>query len=85
MKFGVRDGLIEIETNKDDLIYYKKSENLLDEIVKVYTQVPKIKSKDAKCIFNDAFDILLSEEKPKVIYEELTRKKKEILELNLSA
>lgn len=24
LKLGIRDGLIEIETNKDDLIYYKK-------------------------------------------------------------
>lgn len=83
LKYSIRDGLLEIETNKDDLIYYKKSENLLEEIWKVYTEVPKVKSKDAKCIYNDALDILFSEKKSKLIFEELTRKKNEILELNL--
>jgi len=38
---------------------------------------------EAKAIYNESFDIILSEEKPKIIFEQLTEKKEEILKLNI--
>lgn len=83
LKYGIRNGFVELETNKDDLVYYKKSANLLEEIENVYSRISMSKSKEAKAIYNNAFDILLSEKKPKVMFEELTKKKEEILKLNI--
>ena len=38
---------------------------------------------EAKAIYNESFDTILSEEKPKIIFEQLTEKKEEILKLNI--
>ena len=38
---------------------------------------------EAKAIYNESFDTILSEEKPKIIFEHLTEKKEEILKLNI--
>jgi len=83
LKYGIRNGFVELETNKEDLVYYKKSDSLFEEIGDIYSKVSKSKSKEAKAIYNEAFDIVLSEKKPKIIFKELTEKKEEILKLSI--
>ena len=34
LKYGIRNGFVELEANKDGLVYYKKSASLLEEIGK---------------------------------------------------
>ncbi|GEP80746.1 hypothetical protein [Staphylococcus carnosus] len=55
----------------------------LEEIGNIYSRVSTSKSKEAKAIYNEAFDILLSEKKPKIIFKELTEKKEEIFKLSI--
>lgn len=38
---------------------------------------------EAKAIYNESFDTILSEEKPKIIFEQLTEKKEKILRLSI--
>lgn len=89
LKYGIRNGFAELEANKDNLIYYKKSACLLEEIGNHYRSISMSSSKqvqvieEAKAIYNESFDIILSEEKPKIIFEQLTEKKEEILKLNI--
>ncbi len=83
LKYGIRNGFVELEANKDGLVYYKKSASLLEEIGNIYSRVSTSKSKEAKAIYNEAFDILLSEKKPKIIFKELTEKKEEIFKLSI--
>ena len=61
LKYGIRNGFVDLEANKDGLVYYKKSASLLEEIGNIYSRVSTSKSKEAKAIYNEAFDILLSE------------------------
>jgi hypothetical protein len=84
LKYGIRNGFVDLEANKDGLVYYKKkSASLLEEIGNIYSRVSTSKSKEAKAVYNETFDILLSEKKPKIIFKELTEKKEEILKLSI--
>lgn len=83
LKYGIMNGFAELEANKDDLVYYKKSASLLEEIGSIYSRVSTSKSKEAKAIYNEAFDILASEKEPKIIFKELTEKKEEIFKLSI--
>jgi len=85
LKYGIRNGFAELEANKDDLIYYQKSSSLLEEIGNVYhiIAISQYEQKEeAKAIYNDSFDILISGKKPKFIFEELTEKKEQIFKLS---
>lgn len=57
LKYGIRNGFVDLEANKDGLVYYKKSASLLEEIGNIYSRVSTSKSKEAKAIYNEAFDI----------------------------
>lgn len=78
IKYGIRDGLIERDANKDKLIYLNKSEKLFEEIFDEYSAKNKEKKSEAKRIYNEAYDVLVSEIVPKEKYDILVRYKQEI-------
>lgn len=84
LKYSIRDAFADLGANKDDLIYYRKSSSLLEEIGNIYHIISVSQSEEAdaaKAIYDDSFDILISGKKPKFIFEELTEKKEEISKL----
>ncbi|MCJ1657321.1 hypothetical protein MT342_12390 [Staphylococcus sp. NRL 21/187] len=75
LKYGIRNGFAELEANKEDLIYYQKSAKLFEEIGNIYHTISTSQSErvgEAKVIYNNSFDILVSGEKPKYIFDKLT-------------
>ena len=78
INYGIRDGLIEGDANKDKLIYLNKSEKLFEEIFDEYSAKNKEKKSEAKRIYNEAYDVLVSEIVPKEKYDILVRYKQEI-------
>ncbi|OFP25344.1 hypothetical protein HMPREF2997_09550 [Staphylococcus sp. HMSC057C08] len=85
LKYGIRNGFAELEDNKDDLIYYQKSSSLLEEIENVYHIIDMSQTElkeEAKAIYDDSFNILISGKKLKFIFEKLTEKKEQIFNLS---
>ncbi|MEB6747771.1 hypothetical protein MX641_10245 [Staphylococcus haemolyticus] len=86
LKYGIRNGFAELEANKEDLIYYQKSAKLFEEIGNIYHMISTSQSErvdEAKVIYNNSFDILVSGEKPKFIFDKLTENKEQISELSI--
>lgn len=85
LKYGVRNGLTELEANKEDLIYYQKNLNLFEEIGNIYYSILRSQSEqvdEAKAIYDSFFDILFSE-KGKFTFEKLTENKEQISKLSI--
>ncbi|MCI2881547.1 hypothetical protein FH103_02655 [Staphylococcus hominis] len=86
LKYGIRNGFAELEANKEDLIYYQKSSNLFEEIGNIYHIISTSQSErvdEAKVIYNNSFNILVSGKKPKFIFDKLTEKKEQISKLSI--
>lgn len=86
LKYGIRNGFAELEANKEDLIYYQKSTKLFEEIGDIYHMISTSQSEsvdEAKVIYNNSFDILVSGEKPKYIFDKLTEHKDQISKLSI--
>lgn len=81
IKYGIRDDLIDRDSNKEKLIYLNKSASLFEEIGDLYSAVSK--EHKAKRIYNEAFDTLLSEKSPKEKYNNLVQYKQEIKSITL--
>lgn len=86
LKYGIRNGFAELEANKEDLIYYQKSTKLFEEIGNIYHTISTSQSErvdEAKVIYNNSFDILVSGEKPKYIFDKLIEHKGQISKLSI--
>ncbi|WP_341636481.1 hypothetical protein [Staphylococcus casei] len=81
IKYGIRDGLIDRDTNKEKLIYLQKVLIYLKKLGGSSGASKEVESK-AKRIYNEALDTLLSEKKPKEKYNAMTVLKKQIELLN---
>lgn len=78
IKYGIRDGLIDRDANKEKLIYLNKSASLFEEIGDLYSVVSKEDKSNAKRIYDESLDILLSEMEPSEKYDSLVRNKQDI-------
>ncbi|WP_394877557.1 hypothetical protein [Mammaliicoccus lentus] len=83
LRYGIRDALIEIEANKEDLVYYRKSADLLEEIGTIYSSTSKENTDTAKGIYNDSFDVFTSDKNSKDKFDILSENKKKILSLEV--
>ncbi|MBF0841448.1 hypothetical protein IR128_07010 [Staphylococcus lentus] len=83
LRYGIRDALIEIEANKEDLVYYRKSADLLEEIGAIYSSTSKENTDTAKGIYNDSFDVFTSDKNSKDKFDILSENKKKILSLEV--
>lgn len=82
IKYGIRDGLIDRDANKEKLIYLNKSTSLFEEIGDLSSVVSKEDKSKAKRIYNEALDTLLSEMEPKEKCNTMIGLKKQIELLN---
>ncbi|WP_437750399.1 hypothetical protein [Staphylococcus sp. VBM19] len=82
IKYGIRDGLIDRDANKEKLIYLNKSASLFEEIGDLYSAVSKEHKAEVKRIYDASLDILLSEMEPNEKYNTLVEYKQEIEFLN---
>src|SRR5699024_4779055 len=78
IKYGIRDGLIDRDANKEKLIYLQKSADLFEEIGEINRAVNKESKVEAKRIYDESLDVLLSEFAPKEKYNTLVEHKQEI-------
>lgn len=78
IKYGIRDGLIDRDANKEKLIYLQKSADLFEEIGEINRAVSKERKAEAKKIYDKSLDVLLSEIAPKEKYNALIQYKEEI-------
>ena len=81
IKYGIRDGLIDHDSNKEKLIYLNKSANLFEEIGDLYSAVAKEDKSKAKSIYDKSLDVLLSEVEPNEKYNAMVELKKQIINL----
>lgn len=81
IKYGIRDGLIDRDANKEKLIYLQKSADLFEEIGEINRAVSKENKVEAKRIYDESYDVLLSEIEPKEKYQTLVQYKEEIKNL----
>ena len=82
IKYGIRDGLIDRDANKEKLIYLNKSTSLFEEIGDLYSAVSKEDKSNAKGIYDESLDVLLTDMEPSEKYNTLVRYKQEIEFLN---
>lgn len=78
IKYGIRDGLIDRDANKEKLIYLQKSADLFEEIGEINRAVNKEDKVEAKRIYDESYDVLLSEIEPKEKHHTLVQYKEEI-------
>ncbi|EJY95761.1 MULTISPECIES: hypothetical protein [Staphylococcus] len=81
IKYGIRDGLIDRDANKEKLIYLNKNESIFEEIDDIYRTVNKEKKSEAKRIYDESYDVLLSKTAPKEKYDTLVQYKQKIKNL----
>jgi len=82
IRYGIRDGMVETEANKDKLIHMQKSNDLFGDISRIYFNLPRSKNEknleEAKKIYDDSLDMILSENDSKDIFAVLTKNKEKI-------
>src|SRR5690625_2454547 len=82
IRYGIRDGMVETEANKDKLIHVQKSNVLFGDISRIYLNLSRSKNEknleEAKKIYDDSLDIILSENDSKDIFAVLTKNKEKI-------
>ena len=81
IKYGIRDGLIDHDANKEKLIYLNKSANLVEEIGYLYSTMAQEDETKAKSIYDRSLDVLLSEVEPNEKYNTMIELKKQIINL----
>ncbi|PHK49042.1 hypothetical protein [Staphylococcus edaphicus] len=81
IKYGIRDGLIDRDAHKEELIYLNKCASLFKEIGDVYSATNKEKKTDAYKLYDASLDVLLSEKASKEKYEAMLEFKKRIVYL----
>ncbi|NWK84248.1 hypothetical protein HYE69_05455 [Staphylococcus sp. GSSP0090] len=82
IKYGIRDGLIDRDANKDKLIYLQKSADLFEEIGNIHRTVGEENKVKAKSIYDESLDVLLSEMEPSEKYNTLVQYKQDIDHIN---
>lgn len=82
IKYGIRDGLIDRDDNKEKLIYLQKSTDLFEEIGDINRAVSNEHKAEAKRIYDESLDVLLSEMEPKEKHDTLVQYKQEICFFN---
>src|SRR5699024_9056049 len=82
IRYGIRDGMVETEANKEKLIHMQKSNDLFGDISRIYFYMARNKNEkkleDAKIIYDDSIDMMLSENDSKDIFAVLTKNKEKI-------
>lgn len=81
IKYGIRNGLIDHDVNKEKLIYLSKSANLVEEIGDLYSTMAQEDESKAKSIYDKSLDVLLSEVEPNEKYNTMVELKKQIINL----
>ncbi|SCT25224.1 hypothetical protein [Staphylococcus caeli] len=82
IKYGIRDGLIDRDANKEKLIYLQKSTNLFEEIGDINRAISKENKAEAKRIYDESLNVLLSEMESKEKYDTLIQYKQKIEHFN---
>src|SRR5699024_8201917 len=64
IRYGIRDGMVETEANKDKLIRMQKSNDLFGDISRIYFNLSRSKNEknleEDKKIYDDSIDMILS-------------------------